>query len=103
MLRGFYELVPVIADVIASHCRGTTARQRFLRACLATDWDEVRHMIDGMLAEPWHLRGLQETRLREFLDTVPLGESPNSAPLLRLASRHAGHFTLTQLVDRPER
>jgi hypothetical protein len=56
-----------------------------------------------MLAEPWHLRGLQETRLREFLDTVPLGESPNSAPLLRLASRHAGHFTLTQDVDRPER
>jgi hypothetical protein len=24
-------------------------------------------MIDGMLAEPWHLRGYQEQRLREFL------------------------------------
>jgi hypothetical protein len=56
-------------------------------------------MIDGMLAEPWHLRGLQEKRLREFLDMVPLGESPNSSPQLRLASRHAGHFTLTHDVD----
>jgi hypothetical protein len=38
----FYELVPVIADVISSHCPGTTARERFLRACLGIDWDEVR-------------------------------------------------------------
>jgi hypothetical protein len=29
--------------------------------------------------------------------------SPNSSPRLRLASRQAGHFTLTQDVDRPER
>jgi hypothetical protein len=27
-------------------------------------------MIDGMLAEPWHLRGYQEKRLREFLDLM---------------------------------
>jgi hypothetical protein len=24
-------------------------------------------MVDGMLAEPWHLTGHQERRLREFL------------------------------------
>ena len=29
--------------------------------------------------------------------------SLNSSPRLRLASRHAGHFTLTQDVDRRER
>jgi hypothetical protein len=31
------------------------------------DWEEAECMIEGMLAEPWHLRGHQETRLREFL------------------------------------
>ncbi len=31
-------------------------------------------MIEGMLAEPWHLRGYQETRLREFLELVQLQE-----------------------------
>ena len=29
-------------------------------------------MIEGMLAEPWHLRGHQETRLREFLALLQL-------------------------------
>jgi hypothetical protein len=31
-------------------------------------------MIEGMLAEPWHLVGYQETRLREFLELVRLQE-----------------------------
>jgi hypothetical protein len=103
MQRSFYELVPVIGDIISSHCPGTTARDRFLRACLGMDWDEVKAMIDGMLAEPWHLRGHQEKRLREFLDLIPIGTSPNSLPRWRLTSRHAGHFTLTHDVDRPDR
>ena len=32
-------------------------------------------MIEGMLAEPWHLRGYQEIRLREFLALIPHGGS----------------------------
>jgi hypothetical protein len=71
-MQTFYELVPVIADVISSHCPGTSARELFLRACLSTDWDEAKNMIEGMLAEPWHLRGHQERRLREFLDLMPV-------------------------------
>jgi hypothetical protein len=31
-------------------------------------------MIEGMLAEPWHLKGHQESRLREFLELVQLQE-----------------------------
>ena len=27
-------------------------------------------MVEGMLAEPWHLVGYQERRLREFLDLL---------------------------------
>jgi len=33
-MREVYELAPVIADVIAAHCPGTTAREHFVRACL---------------------------------------------------------------------
>jgi hypothetical protein len=95
--------VHVIADVISSHCPGTSARERFLRARLGSDWDEVKNMIKGMIAEPWHLWGHQEKRLREFLELVPVGASPNSSPRLRVASSHAGHLTLTQDLDRPER
>jgi len=28
-------------------------------------------MIEGMLAEPWVLKGAQERRLREFLSLIP--------------------------------
>ena len=69
-MRAIYELAPVIADIISSHCPGTSARERFLHACISADWDEATSMIDGMLAEPWHLRGYQEKRLREFLDLM---------------------------------
>jgi len=70
-MQSVYELTPVIADVIAAHCPGTTAREHFVRACLGGHWYEAQCMIEGMLAEPWHLRGYQEIRLREFLDLVP--------------------------------
>jgi hypothetical protein len=61
-----YELVPVIADIISAHCSGTNARKEFVRACVHGHWDEAAEMTEGMLAEPWHLKGYQEARLREF-------------------------------------
>jgi len=69
-----YELAPVIADVISAHCRGTGARKAFVRACVHGDWDDARIMVEGMLAEPWHLQGYQESRLREFLALLHLNQ-----------------------------
>jgi len=43
----------------------------FVRACLGGHWYEAKSMVEGMLAEPWHLRDYQEFRLREFLDLMP--------------------------------
>ena len=79
--RKLYDMMLVIADVISAHCPGTTARERFIRASLTDDWVEVRCLIEGMLAEPWHLRGNQEQRLQEFLDLVPVGSSPQTTAL----------------------
>jgi hypothetical protein len=31
-------------------------------------------MVEGMLAEPWHLVGYQEDRLREFLELLQVVE-----------------------------
>lgn len=31
-------------------------------------------MVEGMLAEPWHLKDYQEARLREFLELVQVRE-----------------------------
>jgi hypothetical protein len=76
-----YDLMLVIADVISAHCPGTTARERFMRASLADDWEEVRCLIEGMLAEPWHLRGNQEQRLQEFLELVPVESSSQTTAL----------------------
>jgi len=70
-MQAVYEFAPVIADVIAANCPGTTAREHFVRACLGGHWYEAKSMIEGMLAEPWHLKGYQEFRLREFLDLMP--------------------------------
>lgn len=67
-----YELAPVIADVISAHCPGTRARRDFVRACVHGEWDDAEVMVEGMLAEPWHLTGYQETRLREFLELLRL-------------------------------
>ena len=69
-MHAVYELAPVIAQVIAAHCPGTT-RAAFVRACLHRQWGEARSMVEGMLAEPWVLRGYQENRLREFLELLP--------------------------------
>ena len=81
-MQGVYELAPVIADVISAHCPGTTARERFVRACLGSHWDEAEGMVEGMLSEPWHLKGYQEIRLRQFLDLMP-----NSSVLILFACR----------------
>ena len=69
-MQAAYDLAPVIADVISAHCRGTSARQTFIRACFLGDWAEAKSMVEGMLAEPWVLRGHQEVRLREFLELL---------------------------------
>jgi hypothetical protein len=70
-MQAVYELAPVIGDVIAAHCPETSARQIFMQAVFRGEWIEARSMVEGMLAEPWVLRGYQETRLREFLDLLP--------------------------------
>jgi hypothetical protein len=66
-MQAAYDLVLVIADVISAHCPGTSVRPTFIRACFLGDWEEAQSMVEGMLAEPWVLRGNQEARLREFL------------------------------------
>jgi hypothetical protein len=71
-LRAIYELVPVIGDVIAAHCPGTSARADFVRSCLHGHWEEARGMVEGMLAEPSLLHGYQEIRLRDFIELLPL-------------------------------
>ena len=79
-----YETVLVIGDIIAAHCPNSVARSEFIRACLSADWHEAASMIEGMLAEPWHLKGRQEARLREFYDL-----------LTKLHSRSLGGDALT--------
>ena len=37
-------------------------------------WDEATAMVEGMLAEPWQLKGHQESRLREFLQLVQVNQ-----------------------------
>jgi hypothetical protein len=78
-LQAIYELVPVIGDVIDAHCPGTGARADFIRVCVSGHWEEARSMIEGMLAEPWVLRGYQETRLREFLELLPVRDTAIAA------------------------
>jgi hypothetical protein len=69
-MQAVYHLVLVIADVIAAHCPGTSARPNFIRACVLGEWEEAKSMVEGMLAEPWVLRFNQEARLREFLELL---------------------------------
>ena len=68
------DLAPVIGTIISAHCPGTGAKEEFLRACVYGHWGEASAMVEGMLAEPWHLQGYQETRLREFLQLVQVRE-----------------------------
>jgi len=86
-MQAAYDLAPVIADVISAHCRGTSARQTFIRACFLGDWLEARSMVEGMLAEPWVLRGHQEVRLREFLELLPV--PPSATAMDTMAARDA--------------
>jgi hypothetical protein len=86
LLRAVYELAPIIGDVIAAHCPGTSARAEFVRACLHGHWDEARSMVEGMLAEPSLLRGYQETRLREFIELLPTERADSRIDLLRAAT-----------------
>jgi hypothetical protein len=81
-MQTIYELAPVIANVIAAQ-NGPTARGHFLRVCVHGHFHEARSIIEGVLAEPEHLRGHQETRLREFLELMPL-ERERHEPAARL-------------------
>jgi hypothetical protein len=67
-MQALDKLVLVIAEIIAAHCAGTRARNEFVQACLRAQWAEAQAMVEGMLAEPWHLVGYQERWLREFLE-----------------------------------
>jgi hypothetical protein len=79
-MQAIYALTPVVAEIISSHCPRSHARDDFMKACLYGDWSEVQAMVEGMLAEPWHLIGYQENRLRQFLALLQLeGTSPTSA------------------------
>jgi hypothetical protein len=69
-MQALDKLVLVIAEIIAAHCAGTRARNEFVQACLRAQWAEAQAMVEGMLAEPWHLVGYQERRLREFLELL---------------------------------
>jgi hypothetical protein len=64
------KLAPVVAAIISSHYPGTRARDEFVSACVQGDWNEAKVMVEGMLAEPWHLIGYQENRLREYLELL---------------------------------
>jgi len=97
-----YELALVVADIISAHCRGTSARARFLQTCIGTEWDEAANMVEGMLAEPWRLVGYQEKRLREFRDLVlwssPLAPNSGSPP-----HKDATIFPVDSHTSLPER
>jgi hypothetical protein len=73
-----YELVLVIADVISAHCSGTRAGEEFVRACVHGHWGDAEEMIEGMLAEPWHLKGYQEARLRDFQRLLQIDRNVSS-------------------------
>jgi hypothetical protein len=66
------ELAPVIGEIISAHCPGTRAREQFMHACMHGEWTAATAMVEGMLAEPRHLKGYQEPRLREFLELLQL-------------------------------
>jgi len=84
--QAVYDLAPVIADVISAHCRGTSARRIFIRACFLGDWEEAKSMVEGMLAEPWVLRGYQEARLCEFLGLLPVMATGTPETIRKLES-----------------
>jgi hypothetical protein len=60
------DLAPVIGTIISAHCPGTGAKEEFLRACVHGHWDEATAMVEGMLAEPWHLQGYRRRACGNF-------------------------------------
>ena len=88
-MRVLDEMVPVIGDVIGAHCAGTRARDEFVQACLRTEWSEAQAMVQGMLAEPWHLVGHQESRLREFLELLQVVQGGTEIGAPAIANRIA--------------
>ena len=73
-MQVIFELAPVISTIISAHCPGTDASKEFMRECVHGHWDEATAMVEGMLAEPWQLKGHQESRLREFLQLVQVNQ-----------------------------
>ena len=49
-MQAVYELTPVIAAIISGQCPGTRAREELMSACIHSDWDEARVMVEGMVA-----------------------------------------------------
>ena len=89
-MQALDNLVLVIAEIIAAHCAGTRAREEFVQACLRAQWAEAQAMVEGLLAEPWHLVGYQESRLREFLELLRAAQGePEKASSEVLAARAA--------------
>ena len=79
-MRTLDKMMLVIAEIIAAHCAGTRAREEFVQACLRAQWTEAQAMVEGMLAEPWHLVGYQENRLREFLELLLAAQGEPAQP-----------------------
>jgi len=44
-------------------------------------------MVQGMLAEPWHLIGHQENRLREFLDLLQVAQRESQPRVTAVSDR----------------
>ena len=92
-MQALDKLMLVIAEIIAAHCAGTRAREEFVQACLRAQWAEAQAMVEGMLAEPWHLVGYQERRLREFLELLLAAQGePAKAGMQHLRRPQAGAF-----------
>ena len=72
-------MVPVIANIIGAHCASTRARDEFVQACLRAGWTEAQAMVQGMLAEPWHLIGHLESQLGEFLELLQIVQGQTGA------------------------
>jgi hypothetical protein len=54
------------------------AGEEFVRACVHGHWGDAEEMIEGMLAEPWHLKGYQEARLRDFQRLLQIDRNVSS-------------------------
>ena len=79
-MQAIYDSAPVIAEIISAHCPGTSARDEFVRACISGEWEDVKAMVEGMLAEPWLLIGHQQARLREFQELLQLTQGVAACP-----------------------